>query len=134
MPNKQQIAKIDNIIARWKPRLLLDSWSITVDLQEEEKLTDKDRTLATMLVHKNYRNAWLRVFPALFREPAAAQEVTIVHELSHIITWEIREVLLNQKPLSESKSNAIIENLTETYAKILYKAYKPNRKPKAYHL
>jgi hypothetical protein len=134
VPNKQQAARVDRTIARWKPRLLLDSWSITVDFKDKDEFTGSDPTLATMMVHKQYQNAWLKIFPAFFREPTAGQEVTLIHELSHIITWGTRELLLTQKPVSESRSNAIIENLTETYAKILYKAYKPNRKPKAYHL
>src|SRR5439155_15506682 len=52
-----------------------------------------DLTLAEMVVHKRYTEARLTIYPAYFKESRANQLCTIVHELAHIHTAPIEELM-----------------------------------------
>lgn len=139
MATKAQEARINKLLAKWKERLLLQHWAITVTYAEKDKHSERSETgpAAEIIVDSRYTEARMTLYPNLFKRPVAYQEVTIVHELIHIITDATRDVLLkavNKKVLPYSKLEDLNENLTEHFAKIVYKSYKRNSKPNRYHL
>lgn len=71
------------LVAKWKARLLLDSWTFRV------VLTTKMEHLADCEASPEYLDAVLRFNPA--RLTVDNLEETVVHELLHCHTWELWE-------------------------------------------
>lgn len=130
MPDKRLEARVDRLVARWKPRLCLSDWGITIQYEDKDLIKNEVKTLAQIVTNLQYTDARLIIYPVFFAERVRVQEAVIVHELSHIITQQTREALF--KTLSGKKAAELNESLTEHISKMLFRAYKS--KGSGYHL
>lgn len=138
MPNAQQ-EQILNWVSRWKKRLLLNGWTVITNFESDpcENQPNLEYTLADMVVNQRYTEGKLTVYPAMFREHEAAQELCIAHELIHIQTEELRVVLekaANKGIISQKKAADLSEGVTEYITKLLWKKYDRSKKAKQVQL
>lgn len=140
MATKRQKERVNCWIAKWRIRLLLVHWSVTVSYSEEDKKGSGDNPLslyAEIVVDSRYNEARMLLYPNLFKKPIAYQESTILHELLHINTNTLKEaleVMERKAAITARKREDILEGITEYVTKLLYKAYNRNKKLGDYHL
>jgi hypothetical protein len=85
------------LIEKWRPRLFLCEWQIDVCYPKNDvEASGPGECLADVTVNTVYLNALINVYPAWFRKRAAAQEHAIVHELCHLITQEVSDLMRSQ--------------------------------------
>jgi hypothetical protein len=118
-------------VNRWKPRLLLDHWSVVVTLEEKDVEAGGGEYVARILPSERYTEAQLWIYPTFFRRSLAYRKMTILHELLHIQTWPIN-VALHQAAkkgvISEKRQKDLNEGLTEYVTKLLTVAYSHRKK------
>lgn len=120
-----KLVQVGRWVSTWKRRLLLDLWGVSIFLRPKDKTDKKSKTtytVAEITVIPKYTDANLYCYPALWNETKTHQELTIVHELIHIITNPARLALFNYGCPNNEISD-IIENMTEHFAKALLKSY-----------
>lgn len=127
--NKQAV--ITKLVERWKPRLLLHNWAVITKLAAEDKSSDPEglRVLAEIESRVPYKESTLTVFPTFWTEGAHTQEITILHELCHIVTEPMRTAIFTSK-LSGKRQGEISEEATEHIAKVVWRSYHRRKKAK----
>lgn len=134
MPKSKE-DQVAAIVAKWKPRLLLDGWAVIPSLERESKAGNGQQWLAAMDVNRRYTDARLTIYPDFWKDNKATQTVTLVHELLHIPTNAVREELsklVSLGKLSEKRKDELVEQLVEYMAKVVYRAYTRSSKKKGY--
>jgi len=138
MPSTRQ--KTDLIwrwIGRWKPRLLLDKWAVIPKLDDHDPVRkDGVVDMAGSVVDQTNSECWLSVYPRLWKESKEYQEMTIIHEMAHIHTDPVRDLLMKSVKdgtLDKKDVTDKVEDLTNSIAKIVYLAYRRTKR-KEYHL
>jgi hypothetical protein len=142
MATKTQQLRINKWVAKWKSRLLLDSWSVTVEYKDDDwkdARSDGDVAVvsAEIVVDQRYHEARLLIYPVLFTRPLSYQQSTVAHELLHIATDEIRDVLISaarKNIISIKRRDDLAEGLTEYVTKIMFRAYKVAKPEGNYHI
>lgn len=104
------------LVAKWKPRLLLDNWEIRI------KLTSKLPTgwQADCSCMPEYFEASIRVNPAAV--PPEELEGVLVHELLHLHTWgvwELAEDLARGNEEATRRLERAHEALTSTLQRVV---------------
>jgi hypothetical protein len=142
MANKRERDRINGWIAKWKPRLLLDNWGIQVEYKGEDsdgKRSDGEAVLtaAEIVVDHRYKEARILVYPMLFTRPVAYQHSTIVHEMLHIATDELRTALsagVRKGAISAKSRDDLSEGITEYVTKVMFRAYRVTKPTDSYHI
>jgi hypothetical protein len=134
-----QEAKISRLLNRWKPRLMLDNWAILTEFADEDRkeTAEGDHLLAQIVTNPVYTEARITIYPIFFKEPYGQQVSTLVHELCHIHTHNVRgslDTLAKHKLMSQKHANEISEAVTEQMSKMLIRSYKRGKKSIGYHL
>lgn len=116
--------KVDRWIAWWKSRLLLNKWAIIPQHNNDDVAADKNgcETAATTFADLANSECWLNIYPFMWRESADYQHMVIGHELAHIHTQPVKEALdkaVQKRALSQREADRILEDLTNTIAKIV---------------
>jgi len=104
------------LVAKWKPRLLLDSWDIGVKLTT----TLDARVQADCSCAPEYLDAVVRINPALVTPEEL--EAVIVHEMLHCLTWplaELAEDAAGTDPATGKRVAAAHELLTSTLQRVV---------------
>ena len=135
MATKAQQERIAGWVSRWKTRLLLDHWAIIVEYETaayEYKRSDGRHSegMAEITVDQRYREARLKVYPSLLTMPVGYQRATILHEIAHIVTWDVKKAAerAHQKGAFTAKErDDLYESITEDIAKIVLKERNPRK-------
>jgi len=111
---------IEEIVACWKPRLLLHCYSISFKYQTKKK-GDAD---ASIIVDDCYLQGIINIFPSLLDDWTCKNykdvENTLVHELVHIITNGFSNIAEKYTPeLFHGNLEHENEKLVQTIANIL---------------
>lgn len=124
MTKATRVVQIGRWISKWKRRMLLDNWGVSILLEPAAKKESGDtHTVAAINIAPRYTDAKLHVYPPLWDECLEYQENTIVHELGHIITNKARLALFKYG-CPKAELDDIIEEMTEHFTKAITKAYK----------
>ena len=143
MANKVQQERVSKWVTKWKDRLLLDGWGITVqykaeDQQGERSDTEVTLTAAEVVVDHRYREARIIIYPVFFTRPIGYQRSTIVHEIMHIATDPVKMALdaANRRGvITDKRRDDVLEGVTEYFTKVLFRAYaRTNKSLDNYHL
>lgn len=126
--NKKQMQEwVNKQVAKWKPRLLLNNWAVTVTMADEDIDVSEDVSFqATMQVNSVYTDSIMTIYPALFNKPTGYKQSTVVHELLHIPVHPINQALnqaVKKGVISDKKRQELVEGLTEYIAKLMFVAY-----------
>ena len=125
--------RIRYLVSRWKPRLLLNHWSVDIEFAAEQKPAEKSGHVhyAEVVLNDRYTECKLIVYPSLFNKPFHYQRATIVHELSHITTRPISKLLekaASRGVFTQTALDDAVEGITEAVAKIVLSAHSTNKK------
>ena len=139
MATKVQQERVNRWISKWKSKLLLDRWAIVVEyVAADPEYTRSDGTVAhayaEISVDTRYREAALKIYPVLFRKPVGHQQATLLHEIIHIITNDVKTALdaaVRKGAISARNRDDVLEGITEDITKIILK---PRMKAGSYNL
>ncbi len=114
-------------IKKWQPKLFLFEWYISVIYAEKDLDADQDGdTLATCSPDATYMKALITIYPAWFKRSKSLREHSIVHELCHCHTEELRELVRRlHKDVNVTLANttAAHERLTQRMANIAFRGH-----------
>lgn len=96
------------LVRTWQPRLLLDTWALTV------QVTRRMDAAADCEARPEYLEALLRFNPALIRPEDL--EAVVVHELLHCHTWALWEVAEDGDRVRAEREH---ERLTSTLQRVV---------------
>ena len=123
---KSKEQKTDEWIAWWKPRLLLDKWAV-IPSHKDKDITPADDEYIDHIQAQNTidlanSECHLVTFPILWNDNEEGyQHMTIGHELAHIHTQLVAELLdkaVAKRLIKRKDANRLLEDLTTTIAKI----------------
>lgn len=122
---KTTLGAIKQIMARWRPRLGIDSrWDIEVRLYEPGHWPKKFRdAVACIEVNPGYFTALLRINREATEEDGHTLEHIVLHELVHIVVWPLS--ILAHDGLGERHEQTwthVMEALTEQMTRALLSA------------
>lgn len=116
--------EVRDLIAKWKPVMLLDHWNISYSIMSFNKQGD-EKVMAEIGIRPRYMEAHIEVYPFFWDADEAKdpkyRSATIAHELAHIIacpTVELAFKLINGELVTGDHVNATKEVLTEHIARI----------------
>lgn len=137
--SKKELEKINRWLTRWKPRLLLGKWAILPAIDRTDPTANKDGSLdmACITVDTVQSEAHMVLYPRLWEESREYQETTVCHELCHIHTETIRQLLQKAAragAVDRQVATNALEDLTNTISKLVYTAYKKPKKSTQYHV
>lgn len=104
------------LVAKWKPRLLLESWDIRIKLTKALA----PGVQADCSCYPEYFDAVIRLHPE--RVTAEDVEGVLVHELCHLLTWEgweLAEDAARGNPDLTKRLTAAQEKLVSTLQRIV---------------
>lgn len=131
-------ARIEKLLSRWKPRLMLDNWAILIEYADANKpATDAGTTLAEIVVNPTYTEARITIYPVFFTEPYGQQVSSLVHELCHLHTHKLQTILntlVKHKLMTAKAATETHEAFTEQLSKMIIRSYKRGKKNGNYHL
>lgn len=102
------------LVAKWRPRLLLDAWEITVQVNR------RIRARADCEAAPAYLEAVIRFNPTLIKPEDL--EATVVHELLHCHTWRLWELAgrtPDDDPIPPDEAERAHELLTSTLQRVV---------------
>lgn len=137
-PRKADKLRVEGLIRKWQPRLLLQGWTITPQFEAVAPKEHNDtsgqplQTLAEVKVVPRYKDARITLYPPFWDGPTHYQELTLIHEMTHPITDPVKRVVeraANAGLISDDEAIDLIETLTEDISKIAQAAYDRRKKP-----
>lgn len=127
--NRSNKARIKRIVEKWRPRLFLGEWHISLSYPKEDvEARGSGQCLAEVSVNPVYMNAVISIYPALFKKTNEVQEHAIVHELCHCLTqevWELMDMQHRGAAVGEHFQRESVERLTQRIANAVF--YGPKR-------
>lgn len=110
-------------ILEWKPKLFLTEWTIDVIFATENLESSKDAyvTLADVVVNTPYLKAIITIYPSFHEQPIDVQKDALVHELCHIISQPVFDIISRQQQGLGShphEASDVIETLTQRITNI----------------
>lgn len=102
------------LVAKWRTRLLLDTWDITV------RVNSRIKARADCEAAPAYLEAVIRFNPTLIRPEDL--EATVVHELLHCHTWRLWEMAsrtADDDPVPPVEAERAHELLTSTLQRVV---------------
>jgi hypothetical protein len=121
----QRNKEVSKLIEKWRPKLFLGEWFITVNYAREDLPRDEQgSTLAEVSADPVYMNAAILIYPEWFRRDKGDREHAIVHELCHLVTEELYghvRALREGSLITEKHSSESLERLTQRIANIAYR-------------
>ena len=127
MTSKQKLDLVKKIAEKWKPRLNLSSWDITISLEDNDEKSCTGMVTAECTSKTMYENAHVTVFPYFFKMTKPEQEKCIVHELAHCMTEPYKDLYrkyLNFELVTSSQEREVNEKLTTGITSIIFDSYK----------
>lgn len=108
------------LVELWRRRLGLGEWTVNVKLAEKDEVDQEGAGVnANCNADPVYLRAWITFFPRWGRLPTTERRDTVIHELSHCISQEIRD-LLNHARMGETvqvyQCREVAERLTQRIA------------------
>lgn len=82
---KKAEKEIRRLISKWKPKLLLQDWTIYLELAAEDS---KESFSASTNVDVRYHTATVTIFPPGLKDKDEHEKM-IIHELLHIVLGEV---------------------------------------------
>lgn len=134
MATKRQQARVSAWVSTWKKKLFLDNWAVLVTYKEKDSIYKRTDGVAIPICAEiatdpRYTEAYLVIYPTFFTKPVGYQRMTVIHELTHIITHRVREALntaVRKGAITCRTADDVLEGLTEHIARIPYKNQYPN--------
>ena len=83
-PTVKQAEEVRRLVEKWQPVLFLQEWHFTYEFLETDDEEDAVH-MASITADATYKEATIRVRPAVFRKDAANQDRIILHELCHCV-------------------------------------------------
>lgn len=127
MKKKEDLKKLQRTIYQWQERLLLSAWRIDVYISEDP-CEENEFANAKADTSVDYMDCTLTFYPMFFKQNAKEQEITIVHELCHIFTAELKQKLIwakNGISIYETEITRMTEQATSLIERVITKAYEP---------
>ena len=118
----KRIKRINSWINRWKEPLFLQGWEF--DLKFEDKDSENENTEAEIAADSKYSEAVITIYKPFFEQNSLHQEKTIVHELCHILTHELGDLVgrtMNGKLITQEEFVNTDERTTQKLCNIVYK-------------
>lgn len=118
-PTEAQKKFVRSQITKYKKHLFINRFSIDVCYHSE---TEDKLAAATVKAKPEYFKATICIEPAFWDQPKEDQKHIILHELCHIIPWELGdhvEQLLNGNFISQDQLSKTTERTTEHIAMII---------------
>lgn len=128
----KQRKEVQAVIDKWAPRLGLELWEITTEYTEVAKRDADGHHLAEVAGLNEYMAMKVTIYSDFWgQDTKAERERTLVHELLHYITSDMRRMIDRQRMgiiVSIPESNAADERATETITALMFKAYESGKK------
>lgn len=94
MSDHDQVARVENLVARWKPRLKLDHWKIAIHPAKEPPINTKKGFAEVLAISGDWRYMKAMIFVRTANTPKfeeAQLEQSVVHELAHLLLNELAD-------------------------------------------
>lgn len=118
-PTKSQKKFVRDQITKYKKILFINRFSLDICYHSEPK---NNNAAATVKAKPEYFKATICIEPAFWDESKDEQKHIILHELCHILSWELAdhvEQLLNGNVISQDQLSKTTERTTEHLAIII---------------
>lgn len=113
--------EVDAFVKEVISNLCLD-YSYTIEFKQDDKEKDERQVEAEITVDTRYQSFILEVYPILCTKSKQHIKKTLIHEISHIYTQPLYDLIF-QTYLSEDEVTNAWENTTEKIARVIYKLY-----------
>lgn len=122
MKPSDQRKRVEKFVNKWKPRLFLHEWYITIAHPREDDPNVEGAT-ANIRVNPVYLSAHINIFPRFWCGTLKEQEETIVHELCHCVTqeaWDLARAQREGQAFSSDQIRNVIERLTQRMTNVAF--------------
>lgn len=118
--------RLRRLVELWRERLLMEHWSVSVEISQKPHRTDPLCTLATIKHNERYNDSAAKIYPRFWLDSAPEQSRVILHEMVHGVTNRVAN-LLARLPKSglatEEEIEDAEENLVEHITNIVWDAW-----------
>lgn len=125
-PDKERVRRVRAMLLKWRSRLLVEDWTLTVTFHPKPLGTDSERHLAHVDVSERYKSGRVHVYPPMWEEPAIEQERTLVHEMIHAPINRVGNILDRAVKAGIATAEEVddaYEELTEHFTNVVWDAY-----------
>jgi hypothetical protein len=125
-PRRDRRKILRRVVELWRERLLLDHWSVDVELRSKPHSKDPDHVLASIKHNERYNDMAAVVYPRFWLETQDEQSRAMLHEMAHGMTNRVANLLARLPKAglaTEEEIEDAEENLVEHITNVVWDAY-----------